>query len=180
MYDSIEDIGNTSQSMDGFLNEESNSYSTQMAGPTNCYCGKDRNLELIDFQCARCLRWFHQNCITINLGRVVQFMTSYTFVCKNCSPTQVESFAKRNASMFLWSFILKQMTYFYFQNRFLTNMSNSASESDKETFGRKQVCFLQGQGHHTIHRGSLGRALRSFEAGEEHLAYDSVQNAGEG
>ena len=65
-----------------------------------CYCGKDRNLDVVELQCAKCLRWFHENCITTtNIGKLVKFMTCYTFVCKLCSPNQMECFTKRQTSM---------------------------------------------------------------------------------
>ncbi|XP_044726626.1 set1/Ash2 histone methyltransferase complex subunit ASH2 [Chrysoperla carnea] len=63
----------------------------------NCYCGKDRNLNIIELLCAVCNRWFHESCIGYQLGKLVPFMTNYVFVCKNCSPTGLESFKKNQA-----------------------------------------------------------------------------------
>ncbi|XP_063216211.1 set1/Ash2 histone methyltransferase complex subunit ASH2 isoform X2 [Bacillus rossius redtenbacheri] len=63
----------------------------------NCYCGKERNLNIVELLCASCLRWFHESCIGYQLGKLVPFMTNYIFVCKNCSPTGLESFKKCQA-----------------------------------------------------------------------------------
>ncbi|XP_023209395.1 ELMO domain-containing protein F-like [Centruroides sculpturatus] len=34
----------------------------------NCYCGRERNLNTVELQCAGCLKWFHDSCITFPLG----------------------------------------------------------------------------------------------------------------
>lgn len=60
----------------------------------NCYCGKERNLNIIELLCASCSRWFHESCIGYQLGKLVPFMMNYIFMCKNCSPTGLESFKK--------------------------------------------------------------------------------------
>ncbi|KAK9507533.1 hypothetical protein O3M35_007369 [Rhynocoris fuscipes] len=65
----------------------------------NCYCGKERNLNLIELLCANCNRWFHESCIGYQLGKLVPFMMNYVFVCKNCSSTGLESF-KKNPPLF--------------------------------------------------------------------------------
>ncbi|XP_072396804.1 set1/Ash2 histone methyltransferase complex subunit ASH2 isoform X1 [Diabrotica undecimpunctata] len=65
--------------------------------PGNCYCGKDRNLNLIELLCANCNRWYHESCIGHRLGKLVPFMSNYIFLCKNCSPTGLESFKKSQA-----------------------------------------------------------------------------------
>ncbi|XP_039297627.1 set1/Ash2 histone methyltransferase complex subunit ASH2 isoform X2 [Nilaparvata lugens] len=63
----------------------------------NCYCGKERNLNIVELLCANCNRWFHESCIGYQLGKLVPFMMNYIFVCKNCSPTGLESFKKTQA-----------------------------------------------------------------------------------
>ncbi|XP_033215489.1 set1/Ash2 histone methyltransferase complex subunit ASH2 isoform X2 [Belonocnema kinseyi] len=63
----------------------------------NCYCGKDRNLNIAELLCASCSRWFHESCIGYQLGKLVPFMMNYIFMCKNCSPTGLESFKKNQA-----------------------------------------------------------------------------------
>ncbi|XP_035795563.1 set1/Ash2 histone methyltransferase complex subunit ASH2-like isoform X1 [Anopheles albimanus] len=65
----------------------------------NCYCGKERNLNIVELLCATCSRWFHESCIGFQLGRLVPFMMNYVFVCKNCSMTGLESFRKVQASI---------------------------------------------------------------------------------
>ncbi|CAG5041371.1 unnamed protein product [Parnassius apollo] len=62
-----------------------------------CYCGKDRNLNIVELLCASCSRWFHESCIGYQLGKLVPFMTNYLFICKNCSPTGLETFKKNQA-----------------------------------------------------------------------------------
>ncbi|XP_046986451.1 set1/Ash2 histone methyltransferase complex subunit ASH2-like isoform X1 [Schistocerca americana] len=64
----------------------------------HCYCGKDRNLNIVELLCASCMRWFHESCIGYQLGKLVPFMVNYYFVCKNCSPTGLESFKKNQAA----------------------------------------------------------------------------------
>lgn len=59
-----------------------------------CYCGDDRNLLDVDVQCSRCSNFFHGRCIKLDMGPVVPFMTNYHFACRNCSPTQSESFTR--------------------------------------------------------------------------------------
>ncbi|XP_043276432.1 set1/Ash2 histone methyltransferase complex subunit ASH2 [Venturia canescens] len=63
----------------------------------NCYCGKDRNLNIAELLCASCSRWFHESCIGYQLGNIVPFMMNYVFMCKNCSPTGLENFKKNQA-----------------------------------------------------------------------------------
>ncbi|KAL2720663.1 set1/Ash2 histone methyltransferase complex subunit ASH2 isoform X4 [Vespula squamosa] len=63
----------------------------------NCYCGKERNLNIAELLCASCSRWFHESCIGYQLGKLVPFMMNYIFMCKNCSPTGLESFKKNQA-----------------------------------------------------------------------------------
>ncbi|CAH1176830.1 unnamed protein product [Phaedon cochleariae] len=65
--------------------------------PNTCYCGKDRNLNIVELLCANCSRWFHESCIGYQLGKLVPFMSNYIFLCKNCSPTGLESFRKSQA-----------------------------------------------------------------------------------
>ena len=59
--------------------------------------GKDRNMNIVELFCATCLRWFHESCISYQLGKLVPFMMNYVFLCKNCSPTGLESFKKNQA-----------------------------------------------------------------------------------
>lgn len=63
---------------------------------TTCYCGKDRDLTISEFQCGMCLRYYHETCIGCLQGGYVPFMTNYQFFCKRCSGQ--ESFNKRPAS----------------------------------------------------------------------------------
>ncbi|CAD7084297.1 unnamed protein product [Hermetia illucens] len=65
----------------------------------NCYCGKDRNLNIVELLCASCSKWYHESCIGYQLGKLVPFITNYVFICKNCSPSGLESFRKSQASI---------------------------------------------------------------------------------
>ncbi|XP_063912714.1 set1/Ash2 histone methyltransferase complex subunit ASH2 isoform X2 [Zophobas morio] len=67
--------------------------------PGSCYCGKDRNLNIVELLCANCSRWFHESCIGYQLGKLVPFLANYVFLCKNCSPTGLESFKKSQAQI---------------------------------------------------------------------------------
>lgn len=67
--------------------------------PVNCYCGKERNLNIAELLCANCNRWFHESCIGLQLGKLVPFLANYIFICKNCSPTGLESFRKIQAQI---------------------------------------------------------------------------------
>lgn len=64
------------------------------------FSGKDRNLNIVELLCANCSRWFHESCIGYQLGKLVPFLGNYVFVCKNCSPTGLESFRKNQARMY--------------------------------------------------------------------------------
>ena len=100
----------------------------------NCYCNKERNLEVVELQCAKCLRWCHEACITIKLDKVIQFMTSYTFFCKLCSSNRIESSVKRQTSKL-------QLVNVYFHNRFVfrlfTDLSNCACKFNAQIYQRK-------------------------------------------
>lgn len=90
----------------------------------NCYCGKDRNLNIVELLCASCNRWFHESCIGYQLGKLVPFMTNYLFICKNCSPTGLETFKKNQAP---------------FPQMCVTAIANIQQESAKE--GTNKVMF---------------------------------------
>ncbi|XP_036322749.1 set1/Ash2 histone methyltransferase complex subunit ASH2 isoform X4 [Rhagoletis pomonella] len=64
-----------------------------------CYCGKERNLNIVELLCANCSRWFHESCIGYQLGKLVPFITNYVFVCKNCSQSGLEVFRKSQATI---------------------------------------------------------------------------------
>ncbi|XP_035438516.2 set1/Ash2 histone methyltransferase complex subunit ASH2 isoform X1 [Spodoptera frugiperda] len=98
---------------------KSNKTSNESQG--NCYCGKDRNLNIAELLCASCNRWFHESCIGYQLGKLVPFMTNYLFICKNCSPTGLETFKKNQAP---------------FPQMCLTAIANLRQESAKEGTNR--------------------------------------------
>ncbi|XP_045765530.1 set1/Ash2 histone methyltransferase complex subunit ASH2 isoform X1 [Maniola jurtina] len=87
----------------------------------HCYCGKDRNLNIVELLCASCNRWYHESCIGYQLGKLVPFMTNYLFICKNCSPTGLETFKKNQAP---------------FPQMCLTAIANLKQESSKEGSNR--------------------------------------------
>ncbi|XP_055849029.1 set1/Ash2 histone methyltransferase complex subunit ASH2 [Episyrphus balteatus] len=92
--------------------------------PGICYCGKDRNLNIVELLCANCNRWHHESCISYQLGRLVPFITNYVFICKNCSPSGLESFRKTQAT-------IPQMC--------VTAIANMQQNSVKE--GKNQLLF---------------------------------------
>ncbi|XP_076054679.1 set1/Ash2 histone methyltransferase complex subunit ash2 isoform X2 [Oratosquilla oratoria] len=70
----------------------------EKGGLSSCgYCGKLRNLNIIELMCWQCGSWFHESCITVQLGKLVPFMINYSFTCKTCSPSGIESFRKSQA-----------------------------------------------------------------------------------
>lgn len=88
-----------------------------------CYCGKERNLNLAELLCASCGRWFHESCITVQLGKLVPFMTNYSFFCKNCSTSGLESFKKTQAA---------------FPQMILTALGNLTQRAVKEGISKTQ------------------------------------------
>ncbi|XP_077288858.1 set1/Ash2 histone methyltransferase complex subunit ash2 isoform X2 [Arctopsyche grandis] len=90
----------------------------------HCYCGKERNLNIVELLCASCMRWYHESCIGYQLGKLVPFMTNYMFICKNCSPTGLESFKKNQAP---------------FPQMCITAIANLQQESAKE--GKNKSIF---------------------------------------
>lgn len=69
--------------------------------PKNCYCGEDRNLNMPEFQCVKCLKWFHHRCLAYNIYPSIPFLTTYIFYCKLCSSTKMESFKRTPTSILL-------------------------------------------------------------------------------
>ncbi|XP_066141049.1 set1/Ash2 histone methyltransferase complex subunit ASH2 isoform X1 [Euwallacea fornicatus] len=65
----------------------------------SCYCGKERNLNIVELLCANCSRWYHESCIGYQLGKLVPFLSNYVFICKNCSQTGLETFRKSQAQI---------------------------------------------------------------------------------
>ncbi|KAK5649847.1 hypothetical protein RI129_000876 [Pyrocoelia pectoralis] len=81
------------------INDSEKNETKLLESQLNCYCGKDRNLNIIELLCANCNRWFHESCISYQLGKLVPFLSNYIFLCKNCSPTGLESFKKSQAQI---------------------------------------------------------------------------------
>ncbi|KAL1432020.1 hypothetical protein MTO96_013690 [Rhipicephalus appendiculatus] len=63
-----------------------------------CYCGKGRNMNIIELQCGSCSKYFHDTCLSSPLGKCVPFMTNYTFSCKLCSSAGSETFSKKQSN----------------------------------------------------------------------------------
>ncbi|XP_071808635.1 set1/Ash2 histone methyltransferase complex subunit ASH2-like [Asterias amurensis] len=64
----------------------------------DCYCGKQRDPNNIELQCSVCLKWYHKQCITCNVGNCIPYMMTYTFCCKDCNPTKSEVYSRRMAN----------------------------------------------------------------------------------
>lgn len=60
-----------------------------------CYCGRGRSVGEVELQCSVCLKWFHKECITTNVGNMLPFMTTYHFCCKFCHPNTQEVYSRR-------------------------------------------------------------------------------------
>lgn len=73
--------------------------SKSVVKPDMCYCGKVRNLNIVELLCANCNTWFHESCIGYQIGQAVPFMMNYIFFCKRCSPTCLEIFKKNQATI---------------------------------------------------------------------------------
>ncbi|KAK7081778.1 Set1/Ash2 histone methyltransferase complex subunit ASH2 [Halocaridina rubra] len=72
----------------------------EKGGLSSCgYCGKLRNLNIVELMCWQCGSWFHESCISYQFGKLVPFMLCYSFTCKNCSTTGVELFRKTQAQL---------------------------------------------------------------------------------
>ncbi|KAI0219930.1 hypothetical protein LSAT2_028542 [Lamellibrachia satsuma] len=89
-----------------------------------CYCGKDRDMAAVDFQCGMCLRFYHADCMTSNTKPCVPFMTNYTFFCKRCDSNGQEIFSKRQASF-------SQMCHTAVSNLTLQNPNAECFSKDK-------------------------------------------------
>lgn len=80
-------------------NEESQcSNEEQSAEINNCYCSQERNLSIVELQCGNCSKWFHEQCISMSIGKSLPFMTYYSFFCKQCNSNGVETFSKKQPS----------------------------------------------------------------------------------
>ncbi|KAG7153344.1 Set1/Ash2 histone methyltransferase complex subunit ASH2-like [Homarus americanus] len=66
---------------------------------THDLSGKLRNLNAVELMCWQCGSWFHESCISYQLGKLVPFMLNYSFTCKTCSSTGVETFRKTQAQL---------------------------------------------------------------------------------
>jgi len=72
----------------------------EKGGLSSCgYCGKLRNLQNVELMCWQCGSWFHEACISYQLGKLLPFMMNYSFTCKNCSTNGIEVFKKTQAQL---------------------------------------------------------------------------------
>ncbi|KAF2352877.1 SPRY domain [Trinorchestia longiramus] len=78
--------------------------------------------------CNQCGSWFHESCISYQLGQLVPFMLNYCFTCKACSSTGVEQFKKSQAQ-------LREMCVTALAN--LSHNSGSKGKSNKDGTGTK-------------------------------------------
>jgi Set1/Ash2 histone methyltransferase complex subunit ASH2 len=88
--------------------------------PPACYCDGDRELSKVEVQCCLCLRFCHQDCISVPTGPMLPFMINYQFLCKDCSPTKPEEqFLKKTAT---------------FNQLCTTALANLTQQSSSQTF----------------------------------------------
>jgi hypothetical protein len=59
-----------------------------------CYCGQDRYVDIFMLQCNYCKNWFHEGCVSAELGNTIPFFTNYIFACGACSPGGMELFQR--------------------------------------------------------------------------------------
>jgi len=72
----------------------------EKGGLSSCgYCGRLRKLGTVELMCSGCGSWFHEACISYQLGALVPFCVAYSFTCRNCSPNGVEHFKKGQAQL---------------------------------------------------------------------------------
>ncbi|KAG0417236.1 hypothetical protein HPB47_005771 [Ixodes persulcatus] len=83
---------------DGTDGSKLSSATPSRSSDQQCYCGKERNLSIVELQCIACLKWFHDTCLSLPLGKCVPFMTNYTFSCKLCNPAGTENFSKKQSN----------------------------------------------------------------------------------
>ncbi|XP_018013745.1 set1/Ash2 histone methyltransferase complex subunit ASH2 [Hyalella azteca] len=103
--------------------------SGEKGGLSSCgYCGKLRTLGSTELMCQLCGSWFHESCISYQLGQLVPFMLNYSFTCKTCSPSGVEQFKKAQAQ-------LREMCVTALAN--LSHGSSSKGKSNKDGSGTK-------------------------------------------
>lgn len=70
----------------------------EKGGLSSCgYCSKLRNLNSVELMCWTCGTWYHESCITLQMGKLMPFMVNYSLTCKNCSTTGIELFKKHQA-----------------------------------------------------------------------------------
>jgi len=86
-----EGMGDTSETSGSSQPEQKDEF-------TKCgYCCKGRNLNIVELQCSMCLQFHHESCISYQLGKLVPFLSNYTFTCRSCSNTGLETFKKHQA-----------------------------------------------------------------------------------
>ncbi|MPC84759.1 Set1/Ash2 histone methyltransferase complex subunit ASH2 [Portunus trituberculatus] len=96
-------LGRVSQGPNNCLLTHASTVGGQWTRVCMCDCtsehfsGKLRNLNSVELMCWQCGSWFHESCISYQLGKLVPFMLNYSFTCKNCSPTSIEIFRKTQA-----------------------------------------------------------------------------------
>ncbi|XP_063968813.1 set1/Ash2 histone methyltransferase complex subunit ASH2-like [Lytechinus pictus] len=74
-------------------------YTEKLEPSGDCYCGEGRSYEDVELQCNQCFKWFHKACIkTVSVANTVPFMTTYTFCCKNCNVSKLETFSRKVAN----------------------------------------------------------------------------------
>ncbi|CAI4228541.1 unnamed protein product [Auanema sp. JU1783] len=66
-----------------------------------CYCNGERDLGNLELFCSGCMRWYHGKCLK-DLGDFLKyglsFMVCYSFSCKNCSNTRIETWVAKQAN----------------------------------------------------------------------------------
>uniref|UniRef100_A0A0N5C7T6 B30.2/SPRY domain-containing protein n=1 Tax=Strongyloides papillosus TaxID=174720 RepID=A0A0N5C7T6_STREA len=64
-----------------------------------CYCNGKRELGSLEIHCIGCKKWFHTKCFKdLKDFYGLPFMVSYTFHCKDCSPTKKETWTGKTVT----------------------------------------------------------------------------------
>jgi Set1/Ash2 histone methyltransferase complex subunit ASH2 len=63
------------------------------------HSGKERNLNIVEVACSNCGKFFHESCIGYQMGKLLSFSMNYSFCCKFCSPTGLETYRRNSATL---------------------------------------------------------------------------------
>ncbi|WKX94959.1 hypothetical protein Q1695_011870 [Nippostrongylus brasiliensis] len=84
--------------MRGLKSSRKNTAPTSVSD-TICYCDGEREIGTMELFCSGCAKWFHGRCLKdLKDFYGLSFMVCYTFYCKDCSPTSMETWVAKQAN----------------------------------------------------------------------------------